>query len=86
MNTNKRSIWKANLYLDALGSASVIAASALIFLTTSASSISGVALPDTQPAASCAAAPVIHGSGPLLATLAEQAPGGPRVAAPVDCA
>lgn len=37
MNTNKRSIWKTNLYLDALGSASVIAASALIFLTTSAS-------------------------------------------------
>ena len=86
MNKSKRRIWKTNLYLDELGSASVIAASALIFLITSATSISGTALPDTEPAQSCASTPVTPGNGPMLASLTDLAPTGPRVAVRVDCA
>ena len=79
MNTTHNT-WKHSLYLDALGSASVIAASVLIFLFVAVTAIVDVT-PSTSPVAEVCPATRV-----AAIDYADQRPGAPRQPAGTACA
>ena len=79
MNTTIRKSWKSSLYLDALGSASVIAASVFIFLFVAVTAITEATSPPTQVVDAC---PVNRFSA---VDDTDQRPGAPRQPARTEC-
>ncbi|MEO8101527.1 MAG: hypothetical protein ABI790_03320 [Betaproteobacteria bacterium] len=80
MNTTIRKSWNSNLYLDALGSSSVIAASVLIFLFLAVSAVTEMAPSNLQVADTCP--PARHAS----IDYADQRPAAAVPAARTACA
>ncbi len=79
MNTLHKG-WKPRVYLDALGSASVIVTSVLIFFAAAAIAISNVTPSDAQVADICPAGRFV------VVEYANQRPGAPKTANLTDCA
>ncbi len=80
MNTTIHKSWNTGLYLDALGSASVIAASVLIFLAAATVAISDISMHDVQQADSCPAGRYAS------VDYADQRPGAPKTQKANACA
>ena len=80
MNTTIRKAWRSNLYLDALGSSAVIAASVLIFLFVAVTTVTEILPAGPQLADACPA-------GRYAAVeYADQRPNAVPDQARVDCA